>query len=46
MIFIKLSMFQQTIGITMGRDCAPLLANMFICPYDADVFQGLLKNDQ
>ena len=38
LIFIKLSMLQQTIGITMGSDCAPQLANMFICPYDADVF--------
>ena len=37
--------FQHTIGIPMGTNCAPLLANLFLYSYEA-VFirvQGLLK---
>jgi hypothetical protein len=28
--------FQQTVGIPMGTNCAPLLANLFIYSYDTD----------
>ena len=36
--------FQQTISIPMGTNCAHLLANMFLHAYDADFPQGLIKN--
>jgi hypothetical protein len=35
--------FQQTIDIPMGTNCAPLLADLFIYSYEADFIQGLLK---
>jgi len=35
--------FQQTIGILMGTNCAPLLADLFLYSYEADFIQGLLK---
>jgi hypothetical protein len=36
--------FQQTIGIPMGTNCAPRLADLFLHAYEADFLQGLLKN--
>jgi hypothetical protein len=36
--------FQQTIGIPMGTNCAPLLADLFLCGYEEDFLQGFLKN--
>ena len=36
--------FQHTIGIRMGMNCAPLLVDLFLYAFDADFFQGLLKN--
>ena len=35
--------FQQTIGIPMGKNCAPLLADLFLHAYEAEFLQGLLK---
>ena len=35
--------FQQTVGIPMGTNCAPLLADLFLYLYQADFIQGLLK---
>jgi len=35
--------FQQTIGIPMGTNCAPLLANFFLYSYEADFIQKPLK---
>jgi hypothetical protein len=37
--------FQQTVGIPMGTNCAPLLANLFPFSYEADFIQGLLKKN-
>jgi len=37
-------MFQQTIGIPMGMNCAPPLTDLFLYAFDAHFFQGLLKN--
>ena len=37
-------MFQQTIGILMGTNCAPLIAYLFLHAYETNFFQGLLKN--
>jgi hypothetical protein len=44
-IFILLDgrVFQQTIGIPMGTNCAPLLADFFLTAYEADFLQWLLK---
>jgi hypothetical protein len=44
-IFILLDgrVFQQTIGIPMGTNCAPLLADFFLLAYEADFLQWLLK---
>ena len=35
--------FQQTIGIPVGTNCAPLLADLFLHAYAASFLQGLLK---
>jgi len=36
--------FQQTIGIPMGTNCAPLLVDLFLHAYEADFLQKILKN--
>ena len=38
--------FQQTIGIPMGTNSAPLLANLFLYSYEADFIQWLLKKNE
>ena len=38
--------FQQTVGIPMGTNCAPLLADLFLYSYEADSIQGLLKKNE
>ena len=38
-----MSVFQQTIGILVGTNCAPLLADFFLYSYEADFIQGLLQ---
>ena len=35
--------FQQTIGMPMGTNCAPLLADLFFYSYEADFVQELMK---
>ena len=35
--------FQQTIGIPIGSNCAPLLADLFLYSYEAEFVQSLLK---
>ena len=37
--------FQQTVGISMAPNCAPLLAELFLYSYEADFIQGLLKKN-
>jgi hypothetical protein len=39
-------MFQQTIGITMTTNSAPLLADLFLHAYEADFLQWILKNKE
>ena len=36
--------FQQTIDIPIGTNCAPLLVDLFLHAYEADFFQGLPMN--
>ena len=38
--------FQQTVGIPMGTNCAPLLADLFLYSYEEDFIQGLLKKNE
>ena len=44
-IFVEFGgrIFQQTIGIPVGTNCAPLLADVFLYSYEADFKQGLVK---
>ena len=38
--------FQQTVGIPMGTNCAPLLVDLFLYSYEANFIQGLLKKNE
>ena len=38
--------FQQTVGIHMGENRAPLLADLFLFSYEANFIQGLLKKNK
>ena len=44
-IFVKLGgrIFQKTIGIPMGTNYAPLLANLFLYSYETEFLQGLIQ---
>jgi len=44
-IFVEFGgeLFQQTVGIPMGTNCAPLLADLFLYSYEAEFIQRLLK---
>ena len=43
-IFVEFGgrIFQQTSGIPMGTNCAPLLADLFLYSYEAEFVQNLL----
>ena len=45
-VFFGGRVFQQTVGIPMGTNCAPLLADLFLYSYEADFIQGLLKKNE
>ena len=38
--------FKQTVGISIGTNSAPLLADLFCYSYEADFIQGLLKKNE
>ena len=38
--------FQQTICIPMGTNCAPLLADLFLYSYESEFIQSLLRSDK
>jgi hypothetical protein len=38
--------FQQTVGIHMGTNCAPLFTDLFLYSYEEDFIQGLLKKNE
>ena len=38
--------FQQTVGIPMGTNCSPLLADVFLYSYEAHFIQGLLQKNE
>ena len=37
--------FQKTVGIPMGTNCALLLADLFLHSYEAEFVQKLLRDD-
>jgi hypothetical protein len=43
---MEMRVFQQTVGIPMGTNCAPLLADLFLYSYEADFIHGLLKKNE
>ena len=45
-IFVKFGemTFRQTVGIPMGTNCAPLLADLFLYSYEAEFLQSLYKS--
>ena len=45
-VFFGGRVFQQTVGIPMGTNCAPLLADLFLYSYEAEFIQGLLKKNE
>ena len=47
-IFVQFGgrMFQQTVGIPMGTNCAPLLADLFLYSFEAEFLDGLKKKDK
>ena len=44
-IFIEVGnrVFRQCIGIPMGTDCAPLIANLFLFYYEYNSMKGIIK---
>ena len=38
------ALFQQIVGIPMGTNCAPLLANSFLYSYESEFLQNLVKD--
>ena len=36
-------LFRQTVGISMGTNCAPLLADFFLCSYENEFLVKLIK---
>ena len=47
-IFVEFGghIFQQSIGIPMGTNCAPLLADLFLYSYEAEFIQNLVKKQK
>jgi hypothetical protein len=41
---IFLQLFQQVVGIPMGTNCAPFLADLFLYSYESEFHQKLLKD--
>ena len=37
--------FRQCIGIPMGTDCVPLLANLYLFYHESQYMKGLVKNN-
>ena len=42
-VTIGSSVFKQVLGIPMGTDCAPYLANLFLYSYEFDFLNDTLK---
>ena len=46
-VYIKVGnrVYHQTIGIPMGTDCAPQLANLFLFHYEYSYMKGLMRDN-
>jgi hypothetical protein len=40
------TLFQQVVGIPMGTNCAPLLADLFLYLYESEFLQKLVKDEK
>ena len=40
------TLFQQVVGIPMGTNCAPLLADLFLYSYESEFLQKLVKDNK
>ena len=47
-IYIEIGnhLFWQCIGIPMGRNCAPLLANLFLYSYEVEFLRSMEKSNK
>ena len=43
-IFFGGTLFQQVVGIPMGTNCDPLLADLFLYSYESELLQKLVKD--
>jgi hypothetical protein len=41
-VVVGRQVFQQSVGIPMGMNCAPLLEDLYLYSYEAEFFQKLL----
>ena len=39
-------LYRQIVGIPMGTNCAPLVANLFLFCYETDLMLSLWENNQ
>ena len=44
-VLVGNKVFRQCIGIPMGTDCTPLLANLYLFSFEYKFMKGLLKNN-
>jgi hypothetical protein len=44
MLKLNGGLFQQVVGIPMGTNCAPLLADLFLYSYESEFLQKLVKD--
>ena len=44
-IHIGSVVFKQSVGIPMGTDCAPLIADLFPFSFEFDFMKGLIRKD-
>jgi hypothetical protein len=42
--FKQHTLFEQVVGIPMGTNCAPLLADLFLYSYESEFLQKLVKD--
>ena len=45
-IYFGWKLYRQIVDITMGTNCAPLVANLCLCCYDRDFMLSLSDNNQ
>ena len=43
-VSFRRTLYQQVVGIPMGKNCAPLLADLFLYSYESEFLQKLVKD--